>query len=196
MRPLTLKNMNILNSKLLITVLFFTLILSSFASYSSERKLSQAIAVDVLIGSDDIDGLRLAYRPHVYHLEDILFVDQLYIYWEVSVNFWEYGESNQHETNYVLAFSPVIGQTFYHIKGKYPIRWEFGVGISLVEDTRFAGKDIGSHYQFEDRLGLAIDFGQNNSQSAAIRYMHYSNGGLNSKNPGVDFLNLSYAYSF
>lgn len=191
-----MKNMNILNSKLLITVLFFTLILSSFASYSSERKLSQAIAVDVLIGSDDIDGLRLAYRPHVYHLEDILFVDQLYIYWEVSVNFWEYGESNQHETNYVLAFSPVIGQTFYHIKGKYPIRWEFGVGISLVEDTRFAGKDIGSHYQFEDRLGLAIDFGQNNSQSAAIRYMHYSNGGLNSKNPGVDFLNLSYAYSF
>ncbi|REL31394.1 acyloxyacyl hydrolase [Thalassotalea euphylliae] len=188
--------MNILNSKLLITVLFFTLILSSFTSYSSERKLSQAIAVDVLIGSDDIDGLRLAYRPHVYHLEDILFVDQLDIYWEVSVNFWEYGESNQHETNYVLAFSPVIGQTFYHIKGKYPLRWEFGIGISLVEDTRFAGKDIGSHYQFEDRLGLAIDFGQNNSQSAAIRYMHYSNGGLNSKNPGVDFLNLSYAYSF
>ncbi|REL29050.1 acyloxyacyl hydrolase [Thalassotalea euphylliae] len=170
--------------------------LSAFASHSSERQLSQAIAVDVLIGSDDINGLRLAYRPHIYHLKDILFVDQLDIYWEVSVNFWEYGESNQHETNYVLAFSPVIGQTFHYIKGKYPLRWEFGIGVSLVEDTRFAGKDIGSHYQFEDRLGLAIDFGQNNRQSAAIRYMHYSNGGLNSKNPGVDFLNLSYAYSF
>ena len=191
-----MKKMNKLNSTPFVTILFFTLMLSTFASYSSERQLSQAVAVDVLIGSDDIDGIRLAYRPHVYHLEDILFFDQLDIYWEVSMNFWEYGEFNKHETNYVLAFSPVIGQTFYYVDGKYPLRWEFGIGVSLVEDTRFAGKDIGSHYQFEDRLGLAIDFGQNSRQSAAIRYMHYSNGGLNSKNPGVDFLNLSYAYSF
>jgi lipid A 3-O-deacylase len=26
--------------------------------------------------------------------------------------------------------------------------------------------------------------------------MHYSNGGLNDKNPGMDFLNLSYAVHF
>ena len=26
--------------------------------------------------------------------------------------------------------------------------FEFGVGVSLITDTRFAGKDIGSHYQF------------------------------------------------
>jgi lipid A 3-O-deacylase len=29
-----------------------------------------------------------------------------------------------------------------------------------------------------------------------MRYMHYSNGGLNDKNPGMDFLNLSYAMHF
>ena len=52
------------------------------------------------------------------------------------------------------------------------------IGVSLVEDTRFAGKDIGSHYQFEDRLGLVTDFGENMNQSIALRYMHYSNGCL------------------
>lgn len=182
--------------KFTVISLLLSSILLPLTSDAGEHKLSQAVAVDVLIGSDDINGLRLAYRPHIYHLQDIPFLDQLDIYWEVSVNFWEYGESNQHETNYVFAFSPVIGQTFYYVNGKYPLRWEFGIGVSLVEDTRFAGKDIGSHYQFEDRLGLAIDFGRNNHQSVAIRYMHYSNGGLNSNNPGVDFLNLSYAYSF
>lgn len=166
------------------------------ASAAVEKNTSQAIAVDLLIGSDDITGLRLAYRPYVYELNDVPYFDKLDIYWEVSVNFWEFGESNQHETNYVVAISPVIGKTFYHLNGKYPVRWEFGIGVSLVEDTRFAGKDIGSHYQFEDRLGIAMDFGKQNSQSVALRYMHYSNGGLNSKNPGVDFLNLSYAYSF
>ncbi|MFT4810750.1 MAG: lipid A 3-O-deacylase [Paraglaciecola sp.] len=53
-----------------------------------------------------------------------------------------------------------------------------------------------SHYQFEDRLGVTLAFGKQVKQSASIRYMHYSNGGLNDKNPGMDFLNLAYAYKF
>jgi len=176
---------------------FLLLIVAMFIAPNSHAKdYSKAVAVDLLVGSDDIDGVRLAYRPHIYEIKDVPYFDTLELYWEVSVNFWEFGEFNQHETNFALAFSPVIGQTFYHINGKYPLRWEFGIGVSLVEDTRFAGKDIGSHYQFEDRLGLALDFGTAKEHSIAIRYMHYSNGGLNSKNPGLDFLNLSYAYSF
>lgn len=183
-------------NKLIILVLLHTALMMPFASTASERTTSQAIAVDLLVGDDDITGLRLAYRPHIYHLKDVPYFEHLDIYWEVSANFWEVGESNRHETNYALAISPVIGKTFHHVYGKYPLRWEFGIGISLIESTRFAGKDIGSHYQFEDRLGIAIDFGQNRQQSLALRYMHYSNGGLNSKNPGLDFLNLAYAYSF
>ncbi|WP_460314946.1 acyloxyacyl hydrolase [Aliiglaciecola aliphaticivorans] len=157
---------------------------------------SQAVAADLLLGSDDITGVRLAYRPYVYELNDVPFFDQLDIYWEVSANFWEYGEHNNHATNFVLALSPVVSKTFYHIDDKYPLKWEFGIGISMVDDTHFAGKDIGSHYQFEDRLGLVVDFGKNLKQSVSVRYMHYSNGGLNSNNPGVDFLNISYAFKF
>lgn len=179
----------------LLFVLWVTVI-SITPTFAATNNPTQAVAVDLLVGSDDITGVRLAYRPHVYQINDVPFFDKLDVYWEVSVNFWEFGEFNQHETNYAIALSPVFGKTFHHINGKYPLRWEFGIGISLVEDTRFAGKDIGSHYQFEDRLGLAVDFGEDHSHSVALRYMHYSNGGLNSKNPGLDFLNLSYAYSF
>lgn len=169
---------------------------SQLKSLSSNNKVSQAVAVDWLIGDDDITGVRLAYRPYIYELNDVPFFDTLDIYWEVSANFWEYGEQNHHATNLAVALSPVVSKTFHYINGKYPLKWEFGIGVSLVNDTRFAGKDIGSHYQFEDRLGLVIDVGENLQQSIAIRYMHYSNGGLNSKNPGVDFLNISYAYEF
>lgn len=179
-----------------VILLLFAFIINSAQGTEKENSLSHGIAMDVLLGSDNISGLRLAYRPHIYHLYDVPYFDQLDIYWEVSINFWEFGESNQHETNYVAAFSPVVGNTFYYIDNKYPLRWEFGIGVSLVKDTKFAGKDIGSHYQFEDRLGLAMNFGSNLKQTIALRYMHYSNGGLNSKNPGVDFLNLSYAYEF
>lgn len=34
-------------------------------------KASQAITLDLLIGSDNISGIRLAYRPHIYELSHI-----------------------------------------------------------------------------------------------------------------------------
>lgn len=189
----------------LLGLILFALLLAplSYANHISQlktsppnNKVTQAVAVDWLIGDDDITGVRLAYRPYIYALSDVPLFDTLDIYWEVSANFWEYGEQNHHTTNLAVALSPVVSKTFHHINGKYPLKWEFGIGVSLVNDTKFAGKDIGSHYQFEDRLGLAIDVGKDLKQSIALRYMHYSNGGLNSRNPGVDFLNISYAYEF
>jgi hypothetical protein len=174
----------------LITVMIISS--NSYVTHASE----QGFAIDYLRGEGDVSGLRLAYRPHYSRLTEIEWLGDLDLYWELSVNFWEFGDENQHETNYALALSPVISSQFATLYDKYPIKWEFGIGVSLVYDTRFAGKDIGSHYQFEDRVGLIMEFGRELEQSLAIRYMHYSNGGLNTKNPGLDFLNLSYAKRF
>ncbi|AEP31634.1 acyloxyacyl hydrolase [Brumicola nitratireducens] len=172
-----------------------TIQIAQAANQNTEAR-KQSIAADVLIGEDDVSGLRLSYRPLTHQVKNIPYFDTLDVYWELSINFWEYGDNNQHQTNYVLALSPVVSKVFYQVADKYPLRWEFGIGVSLVDDTRFAGKDIGSHYQFEDRLGLSLSFGEDLRQMASIRYMHYSNGGLNSKNPGMDFLNMAYSYQF
>lgn len=185
----------ILTFSLLALLIFSTVSHSEIISTDSDL-LSSSVAVDLLIGSDDITGVRLSFRPHNYQLNNVPYFDSLGVYWEVSANFWEYGENNEHDTNFAVAISPVFSKTFYHINDIYPLKWEFGIGVSLVNDTKFAGKDIGSHYQFEDRLGLIMGFGDTFEQSVSLRYMHYSNGGLNSKNPGVDFLNFSYAYKF
>ncbi|GAC32584.1 acyloxyacyl hydrolase [Paraglaciecola polaris] len=178
------------------TLLIIIALLGSYFITPTAQAAKQGIAVDYLLGSDDIQGVRLAYRPYATQLTEIKWLGNLDVYWEVSVNFWEVGAQNRHETNYAMAISPVFSKQFATIANKYPLRWEFGIGVSLVDDTRFAGKDIGSHYQFEDRFGLATDFGDNMNQSIALRYMHYSNGGLNDRNPGVDFLNVSYAVYF
>jgi hypothetical protein len=170
----------------------FVLAVSSF----SVSATNQAIAIDYLHGEGDLSGVRLAYRPYQGQITQIEWLGEVDVYWELSVNFWEFGADNQHDTNYALALSPVISSQFATIANIYPLKWEFGIGISLINDTRFAGKDIGSHYQFEDRLGLILEFGEDLKQSFAVRYMHYSNGGLNDKNPGMDFLNLSYAMHF
>ncbi len=156
----------------------------------------QGYAIDYLVGEGDISGLRLAYRPYYTELTEVPWFGRLDVYWELSVNFWEFGAENNHQTNFAAALSPVVSKQFATIADKYPLKWEFGIGVSLVSDTQFAGKDIGSHYQFEDRLGLRMEFGKAFKQSVTLRYMHYSNGGLNDNNPGMDFLNLSYAQRF
>jgi hypothetical protein len=173
-------------------LIVFALVLSSFSASAT----NQSMAIDYLHGEGDLSGVRLAYRPYHGQITQIEWLGEVDIYWELSINFWEFGADNQHDTNFALALSPVISSQFATVANKYPLKWEFGIGISLINDTRFAGKDIGSHYQFEDRLGLVLEFGDNLEQSFAVRYMHYSNGGLNDKNPGMDFLNLSYARHF
>jgi hypothetical protein len=170
----------------------------SFTALSSQNVLAreQAVAIDYLHGEGDLTGIRLAYRPHHTQITSFDRLGDLDLYWEISVNFWEFGRDNQHETNYAIALSPVFSKQFDTLYDKYPLKWEFGIGVSLITDTRFAGKNIGSHYQFEDRLGLILEFGEQLAESIAVRYMHYSNGGLNDDNPGLDFLNLFYARQF
>ena len=178
----------------LVCVLWFGVIADIQAQ--TEKSSRQAVAVDYLIGEDDTSGIRIGYRPIHTRIEDAFLLGDVDLYWEVSVNFWEYGPENTHETNYAIALSPVFTWKLADIANRYPLRAEFGIGISLVEDTRFAGKDIGSHYQFEDRIGLTMEFGDNLEHAASLRYMHYSNGGLDDDNPGMDFLVLSYARYF
>jgi lipid A 3-O-deacylase len=56
------------------------------------NSLSQAIAIDVLIGEDNVSGIRLSYRPHTYTIENVPYFKTLDVYWELSANFWEYGQ--------------------------------------------------------------------------------------------------------
>ncbi|WP_416307652.1 acyloxyacyl hydrolase [Neptunicella sp. SCSIO 80796] len=172
----------------------FAVALCLYFPFVQAASFNQGIAIDYLDGESNLTGIRLAYRPYYGQVTQIEYLGGLDIYWEMSVNFWEYGQDNRHETNLAVALSPVISSTFTTVGDNLPLKWELGIGISLVDNTRFAGKDIGSHYQFEDRLGLTLLLSQ--QESVSVRYMHYSNGGLNSKNPGMDFLNLSYGYRF
>ena len=152
----------------------------------------QTISVDYMNGFDDIDGIRFAYRPIEHNLSTGWFGD-IKLYWELSAYHWEYGEENNHSTSYALSITPIFMKQISTVYD-YPLFVEAGIGASFINDEKVAGKDIGSNYQFEDRLGLVLELDE--SQHVALRYMHFSNGGFNSDNPGLDFMNLSYAYSF
>ncbi|MDQ9091505.1 acyloxyacyl hydrolase [Pseudoalteromonas haloplanktis] len=176
--------------KLTLVVLVLTF-MSSGLSYASDSMLSpHGYAIDYIQGEGDVKGIKLAYQYHPEHLQSLF--KNTHIYLESSINFWQYGTENNHQTNTVLALSPVFQYPIGSVAG-IPLFFEAGIGVSLINDTHFAGKDVSTHYQFEDRLGFVADFGKT---KAALRYLHYSNAGFKSPNPGLDFISLSLARRF
>lgn len=146
-------------------------------------------------GEGDVQGIKLAVQR-----ESDLFTEHLQDYgiagavsFEMSANFWRFGPKNETDQNVVLAFSPVFTFSVGRFFDKEVLA-EFGIGFSLLDDTTFAGKNVSTHYQFEDRLGLI--YRVSNKDSVTLRYLHYSNAGFKKPNPGLDFISLGYSRVF
>ncbi|MBB1355117.1 acyloxyacyl hydrolase [Pseudoalteromonas sp. SR45-5] len=172
-----------------------TLIISSVLVVSLFGKLAFAqsdhgYAVDFLKGEGNVNGVKLAYQYHAPGMQNI--IGDARFYFETSVNMWEYRHGDETQSNLVLAMSPVLQFPAFSFNNT-PFYVEAGIGVSLIDETQFAGKNISTHYQFEDRIGLVADFGHTN---VALRVIHYSNAGFKEPNPGLNFLTLSVARRF
>jgi hypothetical protein len=177
----------------IIAITFFAGVMASTYSFATARLDSDisnyAVSTGYIHGEGDVRGIKIALQYHSDYLQQ--YNSNLNLYFETSVNFWEYGVENNYDSNFVLALSPVFEYQFSEYKSN-PIFVEFGIGVSLLDDTRFAGKNVSTHYQFEDRLGIVMKFGKNKRDSIALRYLHYSNAGFKRPNPGLDFISLAY----
>ena len=156
----------------------------------------QFASIEYMTGTSDMHGLRLAYRPAINHDMGLPLIGITRLSWEASLNLFDLHGSAQNEATYGLSLTPVFSKALPNISDNYPLTLEFGIGVAYVHEEKFGGVDIGSYYQFEDRLGLLIGLDAQQNSELAIRYIHYSNGGFNTKNPGLDFLSLAYLYRF
>lgn len=179
-------------------VLLVTILLLSFqiAAAQLPSKEKQAVSVEYMTGTGDMHGMRIAYRPNYNYDLDIPLIGDTRLSWEASLNLFDLHGSARNEATYGMSISPVFSKALPNISNNYPLTLEFGIGVAYVHEEKFGGVDIGSFYQFEDRLGLLIGLDENQNSEIAVRYIHYSNGGLNTKNPGLDFLSLAYIYRF
>lgn len=159
-------------------------------------KQSKAISVEYMTGSADMHGMRLAYRPDLNYDLDIPLIGKTRLEWEASLNLFDLHGSAKNEATYGLSVSPVFSTSLPNLDKNHPLRFEFGIGVVYVHEQKFGGVDIGSYYQFEDRLGLLIGLDKGFNSEVALRYIHYSNGGLNTKNPGLDFFSVGYIKRF
>jgi|GEM_PF-213861 len=156
----------------------------------------QAVSAEYMTGTGDMHGVRLAYRPSFNKDLDLPVIGDLRLSWEASINLFDLHGSAKTETTYGASITPVFTKALPSWSNQYPLSLEFGIGVAYVHDEKFGGVDIGSDYQFEDRIGLLVGLDPEQNSELILRYIHYSNGGFNTQNPGLDYISLTYLKRF
>lgn len=115
-------------------------------------------------------------------------VGRLTGYWDAAYTYWD---GDKTSSNHSLSLSPVFVYEFAGERFKPYI--EAGIGIAAFSSTELENNDLGSSFQFEDRIGFGVRFA---GQEVGVRAMHYSNAGLKKPNDGVESYALHYRMSF
>ena len=80
-------------------------------------------------------------------------VGRLTGYWDLGYTYWDGDET---ASNHSVSLSPVFVYEFAGETVKPYI--EAGIGVALFADTDLEDNDLGSSFQFEDRIGLGLRF--------------------------------------
>jgi lipid A 3-O-deacylase len=113
-------------------------------------------------------------------------------YHEASFNYWEHGS----ETAKQVAYSPVFTYEFTGFNPSVSPYLEGGIGGSYITKTEIGGRNMSTHFLFEDRIGFGIEIGTESKHDLNFKYLHYSNADLKNPNEGTDIFMFSYIYSF
>lgn len=110
-------------------------------------------------------------------------------YWDAAYTYWN---GKDRSTVHSLSLSPMFVYEFNGDSVKPYI--EAGIGIAGFSETSYEGRDFGSAFAFEDRIGAGLRFAD--GQQVGIRASHYSNAGIKQPNEGLESITLHYRTSF
>lgn len=69
---------------------------------------------------------------------------------------------------------------------------EIGIGATYLENQYYGDRNMGSNWQFEDKLGVGIVLLDHHQ--LGFSYIHYSNANLADNNDGLNAIGFSYGY--
>ncbi len=178
--------------RLSIKYIFLTLLLFSFTINIFAKDTISIDEVSFGIGKshDNINVYRLGFKQDFQNTFYESNNGWLTGYYEASINY--FGEINQ-QHSYDLALSPVFVYNFKNISNTIQPYVEAGIGLSYLSHTTIQTRNMGTHFQFEDRIGFGI---KTNSNDLNIKYMHYSNADIGSPNDGIDIFLLTISHKF
>jgi lipid A 3-O-deacylase len=113
-------------------------------------------------------------------------------YWELSLGRW-HSEGRGSQWVGQVGVTPVLRI--------HPRRWsegwfiEGGIGANLLFPVYHSErKRFSTVFNFGDHIAVGKRFGDKQQHELALRFQHFSNGGIEEPNPGEDFLQLRYSH--
>ncbi|PRB80268.1 acyloxyacyl hydrolase [Pseudomonas sp. MYb185] len=113
---------------------------------------------------------------------------QLNGYWDAGVTRWSGLDATS------LTLTPMFRLSFGASDGGVTPFVEGGIGAAYFTETDLDDQDLGSKFQFEDRLGAGLMFAS--GSEVGIRAYHYSNAGIKKPNDGINMAALYYRLGF
>ena len=87
---------------------------------------------------------------------------------------------------------------------RLPARWQpfapdvlsvdVGFSPTWISGSRLTDRDLGGNLHFTSSLSLGAHLNRQRTVHLSLRVQHTSNGGLDSRNPGLDMIGLSLVY--
>lgn len=95
-----------------------------------------------------------------------------------------------HDHLQALALAPVF--RFEPNEGCFYL--EAGVGVARLSHKEISGRELGMHFEFEDRIGAGFRFGHQKQFDVSYRFLHFSNANIGKFNHGLNlhFIILGY----
>lgn len=116
-------------------------------------------------------------------------VGRLTGYWDAAYGYWD---GKDRSTVHSLSLSPMFVYEF--TGGSVTPYLEAGIGVAGFSQSSYEGRDFGTAFAFEDRIGAGVRFAGN--QEIGLRASHYSNAGIKQPNDGIESITLHYRTSF
>ncbi|CAM3761222.1 Lipid A deacylase PagL [Pseudomonas reidholzensis] len=159
------------------------------AAALSVGQINAAQAADVSLSVGQTGDSTMVYRLGLQSNWDASWwqtsVGRLTGYWDAGYTYWD---GDQTASNHSLSFAPVFVYEFAGESVKPYI--EAGIGVAAFAHTELESNELGSSFQFEDRIGFGLRFA--GGHEIGVRAIHYSNAGIKQPNDGVESYALHY----
>ena len=117
-------------------------------------------------------------------------------YWELAFSELSAAKNSTYVTNR-FAQSTSLSGTARIIKNiGVAIYFDIGIGVAYMSKRVIAGRDLGAHLLFEERLGTGFLFDKDKRLELGYRFVHYSNGYLARVNQSLNLHLLVLGYWF
>lgn len=120
----------------------------------------------------------------------------LHLSFDVSYGHWWVTSQVPHKTISIYAAAPILRYYFIENNSFSPF-FNISLGLAYITRTRFADRNLGMHFSFQDQLGMGVTMGAKHQFSLVFNAVHYSNGSLCAMNAGITIpLMITAEYGF